>query len=115
MPCPLVWFEAVGQHADKLHSFYGEVLGWRFDPDRTARAAAGSRPPAANLRIVGRAAAPTEPPWWVSFYTRVADLEAAIETARSLGGRVLVAPTQHGDARIAVVSDPEGHPVGLCC
>jgi len=112
MACPIVWFEAVGQHADKLHSFYGEVLGWRFDPKR----AAPSLPPTASPRSVARAAsAPTdEPPWWVTYYTRVPDLDAAIEKARSLGSRLLVAPTRHGDSRIAVVSDPEGHPIGLC-
>lgn len=113
MPCPIVWFEAVGQHADKLHSFYGEVLGWRFDPQRAGKSAGralGASPTAASARE----GALREPPWWVSFYTRVADLDAAIETARSLGGRVLVPPTRHGSSRLAVVSDPEGHPVGLC-
>jgi predicted enzyme related to lactoylglutathione lyase len=50
----------------------------------------------------------------VTFYTRVPDLETAIEKARSLGSRVLVPPTRHGDATIAVVSDPAGHPIGLC-
>jgi predicted enzyme related to lactoylglutathione lyase len=50
----------------------------------------------------------------VTFYTRVADLDSAIGRARDLGSRVLVAPTRHGDTVIAVVSDPEGHPIGLC-
>jgi predicted enzyme related to lactoylglutathione lyase len=50
----------------------------------------------------------------VTFYTRVADLDAAIETARAHGGRVLVPPTRHGDSLLAVVADPEGHPLGLC-
>ncbi len=116
MACPIVWFEALGQHGDKLHSFYGEVLGWRFDPQRSPGAASephGPRP----TGIFRRAAAPAperEPPWWVTYYTRVPDLDAAIEKARSLGSRLLVAPTRHGDSVIAVVSDPEGHPVGLC-
>jgi predicted enzyme related to lactoylglutathione lyase len=50
----------------------------------------------------------------VTFYSPVADLDAAIARARALGSRVLVPPTRHGDTVIAVVSDPEGHPVGLC-
>jgi len=50
----------------------------------------------------------------VTFYTRVPDLGDAIAKARSLGSQVLVPPTRHGDTIIAVVSDPEGHPVGLC-
>jgi uncharacterized protein len=115
MSCPIVWFEALGQHADKLHSFYGEVLGWQF------RAPAAPKTPklgdsrasyAGHGRV--RDAAPSDPPWWVTFYTRVPDLDAAIATARSLGGRVLVAPTRMGTSTIAVVSDPEGHPLGLC-
>jgi predicted enzyme related to lactoylglutathione lyase len=50
----------------------------------------------------------------VTFYSPVADLDVAIARARALGSRVLVPPTRHGDTVIAVVSDPEGHPVGLC-
>jgi hypothetical protein len=113
MPCPLVWFEAVGQHADKLHSFYGEVLGWRFDPEH---APASRKASAARPGRFGRARgpAPESPPWWVTFYTRVADLDAAIEMARAHGGRLLVPPTRHGDSLLAVVADPEGHPLGLC-
>jgi predicted enzyme related to lactoylglutathione lyase len=70
-------------------------------------------PRAARRRCRSGAARPAAPPWWVTFYTRVPDLDAAIAKARSLGSRVLVAPTQHGDSVFAVVSDPEGHPVGL--
>ena len=47
-------------------------------------------------------------------YTRVTDLDSAIGRARALGSRVLVPPTRHGDTVIAVVSDPAGHPIGLC-
>jgi predicted enzyme related to lactoylglutathione lyase len=110
---PVVWFEALGQHGDSLHGFYQELLGWRFDPARVA-----SKPTRSALlrRIAFRrsAAPPPAPPWWVTFYTRVPDLGAAIAKARSLGSRVLVPPTRHGETTIAVVSDPEGHPVGLC-
>lgn len=113
MDCPIVWFEVLGQHGDKLQGFYGEVLGWSFEspPPGTQT---GRRSLRATLPFL-RAARPTaEPPWWVTFYARVPDLDAAIAKARSLGSRVLVAPTRHGDSVIAVVSDPEGHPLGLC-
>jgi predicted enzyme related to lactoylglutathione lyase len=103
---PIVWFEAVGQHGDKLKGFYAELLGWRFEslepPVRTAS------------RAFGRSRRAAEPPWWVTFYTRVPDLDAAVARARALGSRLLVPPTRHGERVIAVVSDPEGHPVGLC-
>jgi predicted enzyme related to lactoylglutathione lyase len=111
-----VWFEALGQHGDKLQGFYRELLGWEFDPERS-RASAPATPPRGGRRAIAFrriARAPVRPPWWVTFYARVPDLEAAIEKACSLGSRVLVPPTRHGDTTIAVVSDPEGHPLGLC-
>lgn len=106
MPCPIVWFEALGQHADKLEGFYGEVLGWSFETRR-------SPPKSRRARRFRGATRPVVPPWWVTFYAPVPDLDAAIAKARALGSRVLVPPTQHGDSVFAVVSDPEGHPVGL--
>ena len=106
MPCPIVWFEALGQHADKLEGFYGEVLGWSFETRRNP-------PKSPRTRRFRGAARPAAPPWWVTFYAPVPDLDAAIAKARALGSRVLVPPTQHGDSVFAVVSDPEGHPVGL--
>jgi hypothetical protein len=108
MDCPIVWFEALGQHADTLEGFYGEVLGWSFETRHPP-----PKPPLARSRRRLRGARSVTPPWWVTFYTRVPDLDAAIAKARALGSRVLVAPTQHGDSVFAVVSDPEGHPVGL--
>ena len=51
---------------------------------------------------------------WMTFYSQVPDLNAALARARGLGSRVLLPPVRQGDTTIAVVSDPEGHPVGLC-
>lgn len=118
MPEPVVWFELVGQHGDTLRGFYRELLGWEFD---TSVAPSSPAAPVPSGRRRGRRAVPfrrslgppAEPPWWVTFYTRVADLDAAIARARALGSRLLVGPLQHGDVRLAVVTDPAGHPVGL--
>jgi predicted enzyme related to lactoylglutathione lyase len=114
MLAPVVWFEALGQYGDELNGFYAEVLGWRLDP-RRARETASLRRAAQRPGAPRRSARPgAKPPWWVTFYTRVPDLDAAVAKARALGSQVLVAPTRHGDTVIAVVSDPEGHPIGLC-
>jgi predicted enzyme related to lactoylglutathione lyase len=109
MRTPVVWFELVGQHSDTLRDFYEEVLGWQ-------RAAVPPAPPRRSRPGFPRRRppAPAAPPWWLTLYTRVPDLDAALRAARRRGSRVLVPPTQHGDTRIAVVSDPAGHPVGLC-
>ncbi|MDX1648942.1 MAG: VOC family protein [Myxococcota bacterium] len=116
MSDPLVWFEALGQHGDRLQGFYREVLGWEFDPEGAGPSRPAGARPTRSRRAGrgGRAAAPPRPPWWVTFYSPVADLDAAIARARALGSRLLVKPTRHGEVTIAVISDPEGHPVGLC-
>lgn len=108
---PVVWFELVGQHGDSLQGFYREVLGWDFERPSPLPAVRRLRRPLAPWRRPARPAA--RPPWWMTFYTRVPDLEQAIAKARALGSRVLVPPTRHGDVTLAVISDPEGHPVGL--
>ena len=115
MRTPLVWFEVIGQHSDSLREFYAEVLDWRLDARQPAASRNGA-PVARRGSVFARRSAPqrSTPPWWMTFYACVPDLESAIRRARSLGGRVLVPPTRHGDTTIAVVSDPEGHPVGLC-
>lgn len=111
---PVVWFELLGQHGDSLPGFYREVLGWDFE-----RSSAGPEVQTRRLRRLRApwrrpAHPPARPPWWMTFYTRVPDLELAIAKARGHGSRVLVPPTRHGDVTLAVISDPEGHPVGLC-
>jgi predicted enzyme related to lactoylglutathione lyase len=109
----MVWFEIVGQHNDSLLTFYAEVLSWQADAQPPSRRnGATSTRRARFFRRTARLAGGL--PWWVTFYTRVPDLESAIGKARTLGSRVLVPPTRHGDTTIAVISDPEGHPVGLC-
>ena len=117
MRTPVVWFEIVGQHTDSLRDFYAELLDWKDEP-RHAPAPPAPRNLARGARrsVFARrsAQAQSPPPWWVTFYAHVPDLDSAIRRARSLGSRVLVPPTQHGDRSFAVVSDPEGHPVGLC-
>jgi predicted enzyme related to lactoylglutathione lyase len=112
---PVVRFEVMGQDADKLRRFYAELLGWRFR----------MVPPMQSYGIVDRsegdrgipgAVGQTGPghPNWMTFYSLVPDLPAALDCAVRLGSQILLPPVRQGDTTIAVVSDPEGHPVGLC-
>src|SRR5262245_3008124 len=99
---PVVWFEAVGQHGDKLHGFYREVLGGSCGP-----CGPPPEPPPRRWRLrapaLRRRAPAPKPVWFITFYTRVPDLDAAIAKAREHGSQVLVPPTRHGDTVIAVV------------
>ncbi len=103
-PRPVVWFEILGDDTEQLEAFYAGLLGWG---DRRRAAAS----PDGVAGRVGRAS--RGQPSCVTMYTRVPDLEAAIRTARALGGRLLVRPSRTRDGRVAVVTDPAGNPVGL--
>ena len=109
---PVVWFEVIGQDADKLRGFYGELLGWQFDtenPMNYGMVAAGEGGIAGG---VGQAQPGGR--GWATFYTKVPDLEATIAQATALGSSVLLEIQELPDTRVAVVTDPEGNPVGLC-
>jgi hypothetical protein len=107
----VVWFEVLGQDADKMRAFYSSLLGWKFNLD-----------PETKYGIVevgggiagGVGQAPPGQRGWITFYTQVPDLEAAVQHAQELGSAVLMPINELPDTRIAVVNDPEGHPVGLC-
>ena len=109
---PVVWFEVLGQDADKLQDFYGELLGWKVE--RREPMPYGIVPPGEGGIAGGIGQAPAGSPGWTTFYTKVADLEATMARATALGSRVLMEIQELPDTRIAVVTDPEGRAVGLC-
>jgi len=114
MSYPVVWFEVMGQDADKLRRFYGELLGWQFRAGPPMDYGIVDRDKGSPG--IGGRIGQTGPghPNWMTFYTRVPDLPSALECAQALGSRVLMPPVRLADTTVAVVSDPEGHPVGLC-
>ena len=112
MTNPVVWFEVMGQDADKLRRFYGDLIGWAFDPNHPMQygmVAAGQDGIAGGI-----GQAPDGARGWTTFYTKVPDLEQAMEKATALGSTVLLEIQEMPDTRIAVVTDPEGNPLGLC-
>lgn len=109
---PVVFFEVRGQDADKLRSFYGQLLGWSFQGVGLTSYGVVPRGDRGIAGGIGRAMGDGR--GWVTFYTEVADLPGAVAKAERMGSRVLVPITRIPDGAIAVVSDPEGNPVGLC-
>jgi len=108
---PVVFFEVRGQDADKLRSFYGQLLGWSFQGVGLTSYGVVPRSDRGIGGGIGRAVGDGR--GWVTFYTEVPDLAGAIAKAERMGSRVLVPITRLPDGAMAVVSDPEGNPVGL--
>lgn len=105
------FFEIMGHDADKLRGFFGELFGWTYEAIpgsdyglvKTEGLAGG---------VGGGSASGTA--GWTTVYVKVEDVDASAAKAVQLGGRVLLAPMSLPDGmRIAVVSDPEGHAIGL--
>jgi predicted enzyme related to lactoylglutathione lyase len=111
MSKPVVWFEVMGQDADKIRGFYQELLGWELQTDPKSNY---SMVAAGEGGIAGGIGQAPNGRGWVTFYTKVPDLEGALEQAQQLGSSVLVPIQELPDTRIAVVTDPEGNAVGLC-
>ncbi len=106
------WFEVMGQDQAALQAFYGKLFGWTFAVQQTPMGPYGIAP-SDQTGVPGGVGQAPAGPGWATFYVSVDDLDQAVAQATALGGRVLMPATALPEVRIAVVADPEGHPVGL--
>jgi predicted enzyme related to lactoylglutathione lyase len=102
------YFEVMGQDAAKLRGFFGELFGWKFEElpgmDYTLVNSEGSIPGGVGGGMGS----------WSTFYVTVESVDQSVERCTRLGGSVLMPPVTLPDGmRIAVIADPEGHPIGL--
>lgn len=120
---PVVHFEIIGQDPAGLRNYFGELFGWEFDTSAPV-AAAVSEP--ANYGFVDRITTSdgTGIPGGVGggagydahvmFYVGVADVEAALRKAESLGGTRRMGPERAPTGLVVGhFTDPEGNLVGV--
>jgi uncharacterized protein len=110
------WAQLFARDPAAAGRFYASVAGWEVLPDTR-----GDRPDVFVLASGGYSRASVAPlpprpkakPGWLLF-VRVADVKAAAAKAISLGGRVLVAPSEAPtEYWRAVIADPTGAVIGL--
>lgn len=105
------WFEVMGRDLEALNAFYAEMFGWKLQ--RLPQMPYAITAPDWNGVPGGVGEAPVGP-GWTTFYVTVADVPAAVAIAERLGGRLLMPPMALPDGvTVAVIADPEDHPVGL--
>ena len=111
------WNELMTNDINRAKQFYGQTLGWTFEPFPMpdgeywiAKAADGS--PTAGIM-------PMDPqdtesaPGWLS-YVQVDNIEQTVSTVQAAGGTVLLDPLDIPNVgRIAVVEDPAGAVLGF--
>ena len=113
---PVVHFEVVGRNGPALRAFYSSLFDWEIDADNPA--GYGLIPRAENGRGVGIGGGigvgTDDYEGHVTVYVEVADVEAALTKAESLGGTRLGGPQMVLDGvEIGSFYDPEGHLIGL--
>jgi uncharacterized protein len=115
---PVVHFEVIGRDAEKLQSYYGELFGWEIDANNPMKYGIVQREGNTNSDGVGIGGGVGPGPegydGHVTFYVEVPDVEAALAKAEDLGGTRMMGPDQVMEGLvIGLLTDPEGHTVGV--
>ena len=110
-----VWHDLMTRDVPASQRFYGGLLGWRFETvkrgDRPYVLARSGSDPVAGIVDVNHF--PDAGAQWISFMA-VDDVDKAVGVVQSAGGKVLLdARDLEPVARVAVVADPQGAPLGL--
>jgi uncharacterized protein len=114
-PGRFVWYDLMTKDVDAAKRFYGALLGWRFEDtkrgDKPYVIARIASDPVAGL--VDVSSMPDAGPQWLSFMA-VANVDQTVGMVKSGGGKVLIEPREIASiARAAIVTDPQGAPLGL--
>jgi uncharacterized protein len=102
------WFEVIGSDAGRSQTFYGELFGWTVPEGAYGRVA-----PGAEHGIGGGIGAGGDARW-ATMYASVADVEATLAKAGSLGATRVYGPNQVDDhTETGAFRDPAGNVFGV--
>lgn len=115
---PVVHFEIVGKDPGTLQGYYADLFGWEIETNNPMNYGTIAREGNTNADGAGIGggigAGPDGYPGHVTFYVEVADVEAALAKAESLGGTRTMGPDEVMEGlEIGLFNDPEGHVIGL--
>jgi predicted enzyme related to lactoylglutathione lyase len=114
----VVHFEVIGKDGGKLQSYYSELFGWEMDTNNPMNYGLVQREgnvSATGMGIGGGVGGgPDGYEGHVTFYIEVADVEAALAKAESLGGTRVFGPAEVMPGLVlGQFKDPEAHLIGL--
>lgn len=113
MGAPVVHFEIIGGNGTDLETFYSQLLGWPVNSNNPMKYGIvdTGAPPAGINGGIGPAHNGSAR---VSTYARVDDLQATLNHAEALGGKIVLPPTEvPGGPKLAMFADPAGNITGL--
>ena len=108
----VVHFEILGSDGEKTRQFYSELFGWDYQVMPEMDYGMVEAPEGGIGGGVG-SAMDGAPPHSI-FYVEVADVQASLEKAASLGGNVVVPKTVIPDmVTFGIFTDTDGNAVGV--
>jgi uncharacterized protein len=112
MPHPIVHAEIRSADPDATRAFFGDLLGWTYPGEGAfpGYTFVDTGVPDALYTAISPLQGGSD---LVTFFVGVDDMNAVIERAKGLGGRVVQAPQQVPGVTFALIADPQGHVVGL--
>ena len=112
MANPVVHFEVIGTNAKRTQDFYAALFGWKIDADNPV--SYGLVEKGDDHGIAGGLGSGPDGSAMVTFYVEVDDLWPHLDRAVSLGGKVVMPPTEvMQQVNIAQFADPDGNVIGL--
>ncbi len=113
MTNPVVHWELGAKDAAKMGAFYGELFGGKIDHNVAMNyrmVDTGEQGLGGDIRQTDKDGMPP----YVTFYVQVDDLQAYLDKAKELGGKIMVPPTPIPNmGAFALFTDPEGQILGL--
>ena len=112
------WYELMTTDVAAAIAFHTKVVGWKTQPFEESPEpytmwVAGDRPVGGVMTLPEEAKKMGAPPHWMA-HVFVADVDAAVEKAKSLGAEVYVPPMNVPKVgRFSVISDPTGGVISL--
>ncbi|HLH39812.1 MAG TPA: VOC family protein [Bryobacteraceae bacterium] len=109
MGSPVVHFEIGCRDRGRTERFFADLFGWRVEsvgPASLIETGAGGIP--GRITSAGR-----QPDHYTIFYVEVDNIQATIDKAVSLGGKMLVPPVKTPTGFFAWIADLEGNTIGL--
>ena len=111
MANPVAWFEVLGSDAARLQRFYADLFGWKVDANNPMNYGMTE---AQDTGVGGGIGSSEDGSAQLTFYVQVGDLQATLDKATELGGKVVTPPMEVPDGpTIAHFTDPDGNRVGL--
>ena len=112
MGAPVTHFEIISRNGEQIKEFYSKLLGWEINSNNPMNY--GLVQPQGRGIGGGVGSAGPDGMTHVTFYAEVVDPQATLDLAVSMGGAVVVPPTEiPGMVTYALFTDPDGNRIGI--